>query len=150
MKRTARIILISGVLLLGGYFFFGWFFNQPCIPPAKPKDVPIQAEWFGGCDGGNWIQLVSTNDEKYRFRIYRDWDGNLQMDADFVVKECNGLTLDHSNFAKVIAYYSLGLNDEVRLEVRSETGQQINCYLELAPPAYGGEDWDVVKEKQSK
>jgi len=54
-----------------------------CDPPQKPNKVPNSAVWKGGCDGGNWIELVSVEKEKIRFRIYRDWNGKLILDADF-------------------------------------------------------------------
>ncbi len=79
-----------------------------CDPPQKPNKVPNSAVWKGGCDGGNWIELVSVEKEKIRFRIYRDWNGKLILDADFEYKGCTEFRLTKSNWIKCIAGFING------------------------------------------
>lgn len=135
---TILILMVLGA----GYLYINWAFRQPCPPPEKPSTVPSGAVWKGGCDGGNWIELISINNGKYRFRIYRDWDGVLEMDADFQLVECNTVELNFSNW---ILYTSAYLNESIGIDER--LSENINCHLKAVFPAYGGEEWEILKEK---
>jgi hypothetical protein len=144
MKKWAIIITI---LVVACFLFFKWFFNQPCEPPEKPDKVPQSAVWKGGCDGGHWMELVEIKDNKYRFRIYRDWDGELALDADFIFSgsECKNNKLSMKNWSTQISYYSSSL-DSLQHIVLKDT-ETPKCYLETTYPAYGGEEWEIIKEK---
>jgi hypothetical protein len=133
MKKLTFILIACCVL---GFIFWKWFFNQPCLPPEKPKNVPIEAIWKGGCDGGNWIELVSIENEKVRFRIYRDWNGELILDADFIYKDCNTFRLTKLNWSKQVAYFG---ND---IEFFTNTDTNKRCRLEPVYPAYFEEKLD--------
>jgi hypothetical protein len=133
----------GGILLLLGLLSYNYLFKSPCDPPRKLDSVPEKASWFGGCDGGNWIELINVKEDKYRFKVYRDWDGELSIDADFVVKNCNNLALNENNWKERLAYYNEGEEASVRIVLKGGD----NCYLESIIPAYGGEDWKVIKEK---
>ncbi len=123
---------IIGIILLVvvGALFYKWFFNQPCIEPEKPENVPHSAVWKGGCDGGNWIELVSIEKEKVRFKVYRDWNGNLILDADFKYQNCDNFRLNESNWYKHIAYF------ENQSFILYNNGKPEECKLELIYPAY--------------
>lgn len=56
----------------------------PCPAPEKPRQLPAGVIWRGGCDGGDWIELVSRDSMSYRFRIYEGYTGGLMLDADFM------------------------------------------------------------------
>jgi hypothetical protein len=135
------LILLAGVLI---YLFRNELFYQPCSPAEKPHNVPSGAIWKGGCDGGNWIELISIDGEKYRFRIYRDWDGVLQMDADFILVDCNGIALNSSNWRSYIGAY---LNEAISIHNQSNEDQNQHCVLKPVYPAYAGEEWEIIKEK---
>jgi len=79
--------------------------SRPCEPPPKPLKVPNEARWFGGCDGGNWIELISIVDNKYRFRIYQDWSGELEVDEEFVPEGCNGAFITLENWKGTISHF---------------------------------------------
>jgi hypothetical protein len=51
------------------------------------EKIPENAVWSGGCDGGYWFEQVDYNSvhNYYRIRIYNDFDGNLELDAEFGV-----------------------------------------------------------------
>jgi len=147
--KVAKIILgILAVVLLGltvGYFYLNWLARQPCPPPDKPTVVPKEAVWKGGCDGGNWIELIKTKeDNKYRFRIYWGHDGSLALDADFSFKKCKEFTLTKSNWSEYVTWYSGQFLGVKNLDQNDE------WYCRLYPiyPAYGGDEWEIMKEKE--
>jgi len=106
MKTKKMLIPLTLVFLVViGLVFYKWFFNQPCKEPEKPKNVPLTAMWKGGCDGGHWIELVSIQDEVLRFKIYRDWNGELILDSYFKHYECEDFKITHANWKKHIAYF---------------------------------------------
>lgn len=146
--KIIKILLIGLVVLVAlgfaGYKYLNWSFNQPCDPPNRPSSVPQNAIWAGGCDGGNWIELISVDDEKYRFRIYRDWDGELNMDADFIPTECDPVDLNKDNWQDRVAYYAQRSDSSVAIILK---GTNKTCSLTSVYPAYGGDDWEVIKEK---
>lgn len=144
MKKWIFIFLAFAVV---GIVFYKWFFNQPCVPPDKPSTVPASAIWSGGCDGGEWIDLVSVTDKKYRFRIYRDWNGDLMMDADFKF-DGKAFDLNERNWTDKVCCYTQSLESEVLLKVVSDNQDTKTHYqLKSVYPAYGGDDWEVIKEK---
>ena len=127
MKK--KTIVIIAVLVLA-VVFWKWFFNQPCLPPERPDSVPKEAIWKGDCDGGNWIELVNIDKDNVRFRIYRDWNGDLILDADFKYENCQLFRLTESNWSNHVAYFDEGI------EIYDKSGSE-NCRLSLVfPPHY--------------
>ena len=82
MKRPANILH----LLLATVLFV---LTAACTKTStyseqdRPDNVPESAIWSGGPDGGEWIEFVERHGGMYRYRIYRDCDGSLLLDADF-------------------------------------------------------------------
>lgn len=138
MIRKIVLVIFSLIVLLT--IFNMWFFNQPCVNPEKPIKLSQKAKWFGGCDGGNWIELIKINEQEelIRFKIYRDYDGALEMDANFKINDCDFKTINNNNWSDYIVGY---MNETITLK-----GEK-NCYLKLVYPAFGGEDWEIIKEK---
>lgn len=124
-------ILMLILLAICGIIFWKWFSNQPCLPPDRPT-LPKEAVWKGGCDGGNWIELVLIEKEKVRFRIYRDWNGELILDADFKYKDCGIFKLTNINWTEHIAYF----DETLVIYESSDLGK---CHLEPIYPAYQDE-----------
>lgn len=106
------------------------------IIPNKPKNVPISAIWSGAQDGGYWYELVDIKDSIYRFKVYSDYDGELLLDADYKLKYP---TITKNNWHKIHPYYS---GDSV-----TTIDSNKSIYFELIYPAYGGSDWNIIKEK---
>jgi hypothetical protein len=128
MKKWLIIILF----FVGfGILSYKWFFNQPCNPPQKPNNVPISAVWKGGCDGGSWIEFVSIKENIVRFRIYRDWNGDLLLDADFEYKNCGSFRLTSSNWVKCVGDY---INGNIGIHINCEDNNK--CYLEPKYPLH--------------
>lgn len=144
MKKWILIIIVVGLLgLLSKYIFT----KKPCLPPERPESVPKTAIWSGGCDGGNWIELVEIKESKYRFRIYLDWNGELLMDADFKLKNCKTYNLNNTNWDTTVCCYSHSLDSTVVLSVTQNADENRRCHLQSIYPAYGGSDWEIIKEK---
>lgn len=131
MKKGLKISVTIILLLTGTYFGVKWFFSQPCQPPDKPSQVPAEAVWLGGCDGGSWMELVSIEKDQARFRVYRDWNGDLILDADFEYKDCNEFRLTESNWSKCIGDFING-----NIGVYVDCNENIKCRLEPIYPAH--------------
>jgi len=124
MNNDLKKIIIIFLLISGCFLFYKWFFNQPCLPPEKPERLTSKAVWFGSCDGGNWIELININlkENKYRFKIYRDYDGVLMMDANFKVVNCEDTDiLNENNWKDLIVGY---LNENIGIK-------ESDCYLKI-------------------
>jgi len=130
MKKWMYILL--GIVALGVVLYLSVDINTNtgCPPPEKPNGVPQSAAWVGGCDGGNWIELVSIEKEKVRFRIYRDWNGDLILDADFEYQGCDEFRLTKSNWEEYVAYFGSAI------ELMNKSGVNDRCRLEPVYPAY--------------
>jgi len=103
--KTKMLYLFAGIIIVGMVLFITWLFNRPCEQWEKPSNVPVSAVWKGGCDGGNWVELVDVKADTIRLRIYRDWNGDLILDADFVSENCNNLQLTEENWNEFISYF---------------------------------------------
>lgn len=137
MKLIIGVIAIIILLVFLGLKWFANSSNQPCPEPDKPEVVPSSAVWKGGCDGGTWIELVSIENDSYRFKVYRDYDGALLLDANFQPKGCEQLIISKSNWSSEIEHF---INESIVLNSK--------CRLIPIYPAYGGEDWKAREEKQ--
>lgn len=105
--KIKLLYLFAGVtiVIVSIILFIAWLFYRPCGEWEKPSNVPVSAVWKGGCDGGNWMELVDIKADTIRFKIYRDWNGDLMLDADFVYENCNGLQLTKTNWVQYISFF---------------------------------------------
>ncbi|WP_068689381.1 hypothetical protein [Culturomica massiliensis] len=131
--KIKLLYFFAGIIIaiICAILFFNWKFKQSCEEWKKPVNVPISAVWKGGCDGGNWVELVDIKTDTIRFRIYRDWNGDLILDADFVYQNCNDLRLTEANWNEYVSYF------DNALEIYSKF-QSDSSYCRLIPvyPAY--------------
>ncbi len=144
MERKPIIVAIVLILGIGIVILAKWFFSSSWNPPEKPAGVPDSAKWFGDRDGGTWIELVDAEDDNFRFRIYRDWDGELLMDAVFTgSRPIPGLSGE--NWHEKIVYYEYSaLLDQFIIKLKDQLNDQSD-YLIPVFPAYGGSDWEKIK-----
>ncbi len=147
IMKTIKILSIGLIVLLAfgfaGYKYINWAFNQPCDPPERPEGVPIEAKWFGGCDGGSWLEFVEyrKDENKYRFRIYLDYVATVMLDADYTITEGCSAT----SYSRDISI----LNKIGRIESYFKKLYFIDtqeCYLKPIYPANGGDYWEILKE----
>ena len=104
IMRIRFLYLFVGTMIIIALFII-WLFKRPCEQWERPANVPVSAIWKGGCDGGNWLELVDIKDDTIRLRIYRDWNGELILDADFVSENCKDLHLTVANWNEYIDYF---------------------------------------------
>jgi hypothetical protein len=133
MKAMKKVLIIIAIVIavLVGLFVKFVSFNAPCPPPEKTKDVPAEAVWKGGCDGGNWVELVALKEDTVRFRIYRDWNGELILDADFKYQECGSFRLNENNWEDCTGDF---INGNIGINVNCH--DNIKCRLEPIYPVY--------------
>ncbi len=109
--------------------------------------MPANAIWRGGCDGGHWIELVSVKEPLYRFRVYRMWDGTLEMDANYHFVE-GKTVLSQQNWQEIIGYYYDRPDSLTSISVITiENDEKVFYSLHSIYPAFGGDDWEIIKEK---
>lgn len=149
MKRITKILSIFIgliiIIIVAILLSLHWLIHRPCLPPEKPHIVPESAIWNGGCDGGEWIELIEINKDKYRFRIYQDWSGELKIDADFKSKD-DKIKLNLMNWKDVVYCYSE--DSLVTLSFVKATESKKQYYqLQAIYPAYGGSSWQIIKGK---
>lgn len=139
MSRKKKILTLSIIVLVSVVLIY-MFQERPCKPFEKPTSLPEKTYWFGDCDGGNWIELVNTDKQRkiIRFKIYRDYDGVLQMDANFKLGSCSFNDINRSNWKEKIVGY---INETISLK-----GDK-NCFLKPVYPAFGGEEWEILRTK---
>ena len=103
-----------------------------CPPPSKPGNVPDSAVWKGDCRDGYWLEFVSAEREKARFRIYESRRGELVLDADFECRGCNGFCVTETNWVENVAFFESALE----LNNLSEAEYGPRCRLVPVYPAY--------------
>lgn len=122
-----KLLYITGGIIVSLLLFNTCFFIQPCKQCKKPSKVPDSAVWIGGCDGGNWVELVNIKADTIRLRIYRDWDGELILDADYVPHNCNNLFFTEADWEKHFNYF-----DGTKFYIKN----QCSCQLTPVYPLY--------------
>ena len=147
MKKFVLILVFVLMLIVVGLGYFVHYYNNlECEAPQRVGQVPASALWIGGCDGGYWVDFVGQKEEKCRFRIYRDWSGDLRMDADFVCEEnVQPICLTEENWKEHFVDYNEYNDTFPSVLIKAHDGAE--CELKISYPAYGGDDWEVLKEK---
>lgn len=140
MINKKRILGLTVFIAVASLVLIVKFYNAPCLPPDKPSSLSENVKWFGDCDGGNWIELININkqEEIIRLKIYRDYDGTLEMDANFKIDGCEFNYVNESNWSEKMVGY---LNESILLIGIKD------CFLKPVYPAFGGEEWELIKEK---
>ena len=136
MKRPANILH----LLLATVLFV---LTAACTKTStyseqdRPDNVPESAIWSGGPDGGEWIEFVERHGGMYRYRIYRDCDGSLLLDADF---RLTGSTRpEYSGWEKSVCCFEELDGGVFNLSFARKTEGQDSCYvLQATDLPYGG------------
>ncbi len=74
--RLRHFILLSVLALLGIGSGILWLSRQPCPTPKRPRGVPAEAVWVGGCEGGNWVGIDAASAGRYQVAIYHSSYGD--------------------------------------------------------------------------
>ena len=147
IKIISLIILVLTALAYTGYKYLNWSFNQPCDPPPKPDGMPVSARWYGGCDGGYWLEFVEYQSEsnKYRFRVYLDYKTEVLLDADYMLnEECLQASINIPKDSSILDM--IGYIEGYYKKLYFDNTEKMKCYLAPVYPAYGGIDWETLKE----
>jgi hypothetical protein len=78
LRYSAYGIFLLAVM--GGFFFYRHAgFSATVQAPSRPENVPADAVWAGGTEGGAWILCVPTlaNQALLSCRMFNDRDGTL-------------------------------------------------------------------------
>lgn len=115
MKVKTIIILSTAliILLLAAYFYLG----KPAVkPPQRLKNVPEQAHWVGGADGGGWYQITKViSKNMFKIKIYNDYTGESEIDTTFILNpDCSLKEIDSATLVKSFNFFD-GQKIELRL-----------------------------------
>lgn len=144
--RNMILVAVGSILVLVLVFKSSGWFNRPCEQPQRPDGIPLSAKWNGSCDGGYWIDLVEIRDDKYRFRIYREYAATIEMDADFILSDsCKNAEIPRDT--SILSSIAIVYEESILVKLK-----QPDKYCNLVPiyPAYGGETWEIIKNKKER
>lgn len=97
---------IANALIIGLLIFFSFHCGmESATAPERPRNVSINAQWFGGVDGGKWYWITKViSDRSFKIRIYHDFTGEVVMDTVFILNpECSTKTIDSNTLLKNIS-----------------------------------------------
>jgi hypothetical protein len=82
----SKTIIVLFIVLITILFVVNYFTDSVTKPPKRLANIPKQAEWVGGVDGGNWYQIkkvISKN--TFNIKVYNEKTGEIEVDAVFVL-----------------------------------------------------------------
>lgn len=124
MKRKKIIISFAVLIifLLTVYFYLNKTVTKP---PERLANVPEQAEWVGGADGGSWYQIAKVvSKNTFRVKVYNESNGELGIDTTFILNpDCSFKEIDSALLVKSIN----GYDGEKILLTLPEKGKR--CFL---------------------
>lgn len=76
-------------------------------PPKKLENIPNQAVWRGGVDGGRWFLIDKVlSDTSVKMKIYNELTGELLIDSIFTLDEnCINNRIDSQTLLSQISMY---------------------------------------------
>jgi len=95
--------------------------------PTRLKNIPADAFWSGGSDGGFWFLIEKSNEKNktIHFKIYNDHSGDIVADKDFKLQCEPGTKFNWSEIPDLIDWYDL---TKIWLDIRQKKGT--TCYFE--------------------
>ena len=94
-------------------------------PPEKVLGIPSNAKWYGGVDGGVWVEVVKAiNNKVYQLNIFNDITGEKQDSGVFeLCASCDCLPIDSLTVINNISGYD-GEKIYLSMQLNGE-----HCYL---------------------
>jgi len=107
MKKSITILAALILLLVTFIVYFLSQNHTNVIPPKRLANIPQQAEWVGGVDGGIWYQVTKIISRKtFKIKIYNDVNGELEIDTTFILNpDCAFREIDSGMLIKSINGY---------------------------------------------
>jgi hypothetical protein len=123
MKKNLVVILFIIVAALVIFYF--QTSNRKVIPPERQSNIPTQAIWIGGADGGIWYEVIEAlPDSSFRIQLYNDHSGELEVDTIFALNtECSFKKIDSATLVKAINGYD---GEKILLDLPAKNKQ---CFL---------------------
>lgn len=89
--------------------------------PSRLPNIPSDANWYGGPDGGNWIKLKKHQIDIFSVKIYNDHSGEVRDSGYYkICKECK---INADSIVYLISFY-----DGERIYLTQVTNDKY-CYL---------------------
>jgi hypothetical protein len=103
-----KLIALLCLLLIGSVAIFFLFNKKPEVhPPVQVSNIPSNAKWVGGVDGGNWYQIKKVlSPNVFRIAIYNESSGDIEVDTTFTLNPlCILQSIDSLTLVKSINGY---------------------------------------------
>ena len=76
VPRNDRVFVLFAFIL--SLFLWTGCIHRKVEAPSRPSNVPQEAQWYGGADGGCWIIIHDTDTvNRFHVRCFFDGSGNL-------------------------------------------------------------------------
>ncbi len=107
-KKRMSIALVIFLIIIGAFIcVYAWFSNlEVWTPPIKPQNVPEDAVWVGGYDGGCFVRIDSEYSDTTRFVIYFDSDGEIWYDGLFSCDKSDFVTISELDWNDLLCCYN--------------------------------------------
>ena len=90
-------------ILYDVYVIYAFSHTNKSYQPDKPVNVPQNAHWYGGSDGGVWIELNNTALPGHHFaKIYTDIGDNWMSGVFVMSGDCKNTNFDANSLCKII------------------------------------------------
>lgn len=101
MRKLDAFFLFAVVLSI---IFFTSCKQSKVKTPDRLRNIPEEAKWIGGVDGGSWYHLSEVlSDTAFKIKIYNDGNGELEVDTIFILNSsCALKKVDTSTLMKSI------------------------------------------------
>ena len=100
MHKTLNSFLT--VVLTVSFFLMACQQNSKVNSPKRLNNIPVDAAWIGGTDGGAWFCIKEKRGENsFRVGVYNDNNGELESDTVYTLNaECSLKHLDSASLIK--------------------------------------------------
>lgn len=107
-KRISVSLVIICSIIIGAFIgVYLWFENlEVWTPPIKPQNVPEDAVWVGGYDGGCFVRIESEYTDTTHFVIYFDSDGEIWYDGLFSCDKSDFVSISEMDWYELLCCYN--------------------------------------------
>jgi len=102
-----KIVWIVTVIVVMSVLVFIWLLCQSSNvnAPERLSNIPADAKWAGGHDGGNWFQVLKASENNsFEIKIYNDNTGEVEASSSFVLNpDCVLLKIDSMTLIRSIS-----------------------------------------------